>query len=341
MARLQDEEEITSSQDDVAAAWDAVEEKSSEDPEHEGAVEIEEEDVPRETLEDASEVAPQETPEEEAPAVEEAPAEEPPPIAAEADDIDTPLQSLSASAREVWKDTPKEIREEILRREQGTVQALQKNADHAKRAQQMDAVLTPFSQYLNMTGQPPAQTIGGLLQTASMLQMGSPTQKAQVVAQLINQFGVDINALDQTLVGETPQEAAPDIGQLVEQKVNERMQQQNMQQQSHVINNELATFQSDPKNEFYNDVRGDMADILEIKGNQGISLTLPQAYELACQMNPSVRSTLAMRANQESLAQRKPAAVSISGNPGGPGAVEEHNSLNAALNAAWDEVARR
>ena len=328
MARLQDEEEITTSQDedeldtsqnDVAEAWDAVEAKSAEDPEHEGAVEMEDPeesasaDVPRGTAADAS----------------------------AGPDLDAPLQSLSASAREAWKDTPKEIREEILRREQGTVQALQKNADNAHRALQMDRVLTPHSQYLSMTGQPPAQTISELLQTASMLQMGSPVQKARVVAQLINQFGVDINALDQTLVGETPAESGPDISQIIDERVNQRLQQESMQYQAQDINAELAAFQSDPQFEFYNDVRGEMADQLEIKGRQGINLTLPQAYELACQMNPSVRATLAMRANQQAVQKRKPAAVSISGNPSGPGSVEEHDSLNAALNAAWDEVARR
>ena len=76
----------------------------------------------------------------------------------------------------------------------------------------MDQALAPFQQYLAVTGEPPAKTIQGLLQTASILQMGSPVQRANTVASLIKQFGVDIRTLDDVLAGQQPREATPTTG---------------------------------------------------------------------------------------------------------------------------------
>ena len=72
--------------------------------------------------------------------------------------------------------------------------------------------------------------------------------------------------------------------------------------------------------EFGEDVREDMADILEVAQRRGQSMTLKQAYERACLMNERVAQVLQQRraaqgaAQQTNVAQRaRAAAVSVSG----------------------------
>ena len=150
-------------------------------------------------------------------------------------DLDAPPKSLSPEAREAWKDTPASVKADIAKREADYAKGIEKYRDNAHRAEAMDHAIQPFQQYLAMQGQPPGQTLHSLLQTASALQMGSPVQKAQTVAQLINQFGVDIGTLDGLLAGEpVPRGTHDDVDGRIQQALQpfqQFIQQQEQQRQ--------------------------------------------------------------------------------------------------------------
>ncbi len=261
-------------------------------------------------------------------------------------DVSSPV-SWSATAREQWKDIPKEAQEYILQREQQMQQGMQKNAEQAQRAEAMDQTLAPYQQYFAMNGGP-GQTLQTLLQTGAGLQMGTPQQKAQLVANVIQQYGVDIPSLDALLTGKDvpesvqqqtqmeqmlQQQLAPLQQQLAQYQQREQQVQQGVQQKA---GGEVQEFASNPANEFYADVRGDMADILDMAHNRGVQLTLQQAYERACALNPEISRIQQSREQQKTLQSKRKAAASVTGGMGGPGASAAPDSMRSAIENAWE-----
>lgn len=261
-------------------------------------------------------------------------------------------RGLPPEAREQWKNTPKAVQDAIAKREADYAAGIEKHRHNSQRAQQMDRALAPFQQYLGMTGAPPAQTIGTLLQTASMLQMGSEQQKAQQIAQLVKQFDVSVPALDGALVGAAPSpedqqvsQIQQAIGQAVAPYQQHMAQMQQVQQQQAVhqqqlVQTDIQKFAADPKNEFYNDVALDMADVLDMAANRNRAMSLPEAYDQACQLHPQIGKILSARNAAKEVANRQGAAASISGSPGGPGGGDADSSMRDLIETAWDSAGR-
>lgn len=258
--------------------------------------------------------------------------------------------------REHWGSLPEPVRAEIARREVEVQRTLQETAEARKTVESIDRVIAPYMSFIKAEGSNPLQAIDNMMSTAAKLRTGTAPELATMMAQLINQFGTGrfgaafIEQLDGALAGQAPrvdpQQAA------IEQVLNQRLapvqqmltqfQQAQLAQQQQVTEraqNEVAQFLA--KAEFGDDVREDMADLLEAAQRKGQSLTLQQAYEKACYLNDSVRAVMQQRQAaqgaqvQTQAAQRaKSAAVSVSG--GAPlGALkQEPTDVRAAIEAA-------
>jgi hypothetical protein len=315
---------------DLEAAWD---DSASEEVE-EVSAEVEEVEAVEE-VEEVEEVEAAET--EEAP---EAVDETPP------DDSEKPPAGLSPEGREAWKDTPPAMQKAIAQREREFSMGIRQNAEGAKRAESMTRSLEPYQQYLAMNGGP--SHIGTLLQTGAGLQMGSPIQKAQTVANIIKQYGIDINTLDSMLVGEAPPpQAQPqpqnspemqEIRQFMDYQRNQAQQQGQQEQQN--VATDIAGFAADPKHEFYNDVAPVMAQLFDIATQNGQKIDLHQAYDKACRMDDRISTILSSRRSAGEIAVKSKAATSIIGSPGGPGGIGSGNTLNSDLRDAWDSAGR-
>jgi len=324
-----DVEEETSLMDDLAAAWEneesEVEEDAFEQPEPEFT------DEPR--LEEPQAVDEQEPVENVAPVENEAPES----------DINVAPKGLSPAAREAWANTPEPVRAEIAKREKDFENGIQKYAQQARRAQAMDQALAPYSNLFAMNGGP-GNTLPGLLQTANSLQTGSEYVRAQTVASLIQQFGVPIATLADILEGkgaEQPQRTQqPDIQAEIQKALQPLYQQQTMSKQA-AIQSEIQQFASDPANEFYADVRGDMADIMDIAAKQGKPMTMKEAYQKACMLRDDVRNIIQSREATGQVGARRNAASSISGAPRGMESGPKPESVADYLNQAWDMVGKR
>jgi len=262
--------------------------------------------------------------------------------------LDEAPKGLSPEAREAWKETPEAVRKELAKREADYERGIVKYAQNAKRAEAMDQVLQPYQQLFAMNGGP-GNTLPGLLQTASVLQMGAPAQKAELVANLIKQFGVDVRALDNALVGQKPPADMQKQSEL-EQILNQRLQplqqqlqqyqqrdQQQKEQEKQAIQQELKEFAAG--HEFYDDVKNDMADLMEMSANRGRAMSMEEAYNIACSTHPSIAKIMTARQAKESTANRQRAASSVRGSMGGSLDAEPDSRL-AALNAAWDNAGR-
>jgi hypothetical protein len=237
-------------------------------------------------------------------------------------------QSWKPGAREHWNTLPTEVREEVYRREHGMQKYLNQTAEERKLAQAFYEVYSPYEAMIRSEGADPLQAVDRLLQTSYQLRTAPPQQKAQLVAGIIRDFGVDVHVLDQALTGQLQQQAAKPPQQAVVQdpRVDQLMQalqgveQQNSQERDAAAQAEIAQFAQ--SHEFLADVRDHMADLMEVAQRRGVDLSLEDAYNQACRLNPEIASVLDQRdraaaagAAQTRTARAREAASSVGGAP--------------------------
>lgn len=264
--------------------------------------------------------------------------------------------------REHWGQLPEPVRAEIARREVEVQRTLQESAEARKTVDAVMKTIAPYEAFIKAENSNPLQAIDNLMSTAARLRTGTAPELAQMVAGIVNQFGVGrfgnsfIEALDQALAGQTPQVDPQQAA--IEQVLNQRLapvqqmltqfQQAQMAQQQQVQEravSEVADFLS--KAEFGEDVREDMADLLETAQRRGQTLSLADAYKKACLMNDNVRNVIAQRvkaqgAQQQTQAAQKArsAAVQVSGAAPVGAMRQEPTDVRSAIEAAIQMASR-
>jgi hypothetical protein len=248
--------------------------------------------------------------------------------APEGDDLKAPI-GFSAEAREEWSSTPEKVKKQILKREQEIATTMQGTAEARRTHDTMGQLVNNYAQVLAAEGaETPMEAIGGIVQTVAQLRMGSPQQKAQVMANLVSHYGVDLTDLDgalaSTITGEPvqPQEggATPDIERIIDERmapVNQLLngvtefqrQQQAAKQQG--TRQTIEQFAADPANEFFQDVRQDMADIFDLATKRGQQIDIKAAYDKAVALNPELTSILAQRQTTQKVSQKRNASSAI------------------------------
>lgn len=280
--------------------------------------------------------------------------------------IDRAPQSWKGEAKKLWSELPAGARQEVIRREREVTKVLQDSAQDRQRVASIQQVLAPHMERIQEVYQGnPLTAINNLLGIERVLMRGDTTSKAQTVANIIKQFNIDVVALDHLLAGsEVPPEAQQQtrIDQLVSQKLapvmsfierqqmTERQQQQQLIQQATDTMEQMAT---DPQFPYFDEVREDMADLIEMSAKKGLYLSLPEAYNKAVRMNDvasqasvarqssQVAAQAALTAHQ--VAQRaKGAALSVSGNPSGVGpSAGNPADLRGTIASAMDSMGGR
>lgn len=277
----------------------------------------------------------------------------------EDDGISAPV-SWKPAVREHWKGLPKEVKEEVLRRETEISRGLKQASGHRKLAEEYAGVVRPFENLIRAQNSTPSQAITNLMTTAARLTMGTPTQKAQVISEIIKNYAVDIELLDNVLADvELPNTENDALLQQIDQRIKplsefvshfQTAQNRSGQEAELEAQQELETFSTNPKNEFFDDVREDMADILELNARRGREVSLEDAYNLACQNNPEVKKVLDHRAEKakaskdkgDDIGNKRKASSSIaSDGPAGGKADATNRSLRGDILAAVEDLEER
>ena len=261
-------------------------------------------------------------------------------------------QSWGVAEREHWAALDPAVQAQIEKREKEIGHSLTTTGEARKFHEEFNTTIQPFEHFITAEGATPMQAVGNLLQTAATLQGGSPQQKAARIAELIGHYGIDIRTLDSLLAGEIPEDPQEaQLGQMLDQRLapmNHFMQQQQMaeqqqyQQQQTAVGSELDTFMA--KHEFTEDVRTEMADLMEMAGRRGQTLTLDQAYERALLLRPDIQEIVQQRIaagqakqNNQTVAQKQAAAVSVAGGNAAMGGEKPGTDIRSALLAAWGD----
>lgn len=261
-------------------------------------------------------------------------------------------QSWKPAVREHFAKLPPEVQAEVIRLENETKAALRETAEPKKFHQAFQQAIAPFAPVLQARGVEPLQAVQAFFQTEARLRMGTPQERAQTMAQLIGQYGVDIAALDAALAGQPQpqgQTQAPTQGEYRDPRIDQLFQRiQTAQQTQHQqalqrAHQDINGFAE--KNEFLDDVRPHMIAMFEAAKHSGEDLDLQEAYDRACWADKGIRAILQQRqaaeqaANAQASTQRaQVAAVSVKSQPSGP-APTGKKDIRGALEEAWAKKA--
>lgn len=259
--------------------------------------------------------------------------------------------SWTPQARERWANLDPEVRAEVHRREGELQTVLQRSASARQFTEAFENVMRPYEVFIRQENSNPLQAVQNMMQTAATMRVGTAQQKAETVAGIIRNFGVDIEQLDSLLAGQLPLPGAqrqqefrdPRFDQFL--AAQQALIQQNESQQMQSIQREVQAFASG--HEFYNDVQPIMADLMAIRAKQGQALDLEGAYKLACAMHEGVAATIAQRAassqnagQSQAVLRAKRAAASVKGDPTPhTGAtVPKDDSVRSSIEAAIQQL---
>lgn len=264
--------------------------------------------------------------------------------------------SWRPDVREHWSNLPAEVKAEVARREREMQSTLQETAEARRFSDQLNKVIAPYEAFIRAENSNALQAIDNLMGTAARLRTGTGPELAQLMAGMVKQFGVGrfgqpfIEALDSALAGEIPRvdPQQAQLQQAIQQQLAPVQQFMSQFQQAQIAQQQRAQEQAIgevsqfiERAEFGEDVREDMADLLEVAQRRGKELTLADAYRQACLINPRVRSVLQARAKQKGAQQltgaaqkAKAAAVSVSGAPAMGAPKAEADDVRSAIEAA-------
>ena len=272
--------------------------------------------------------------------------------------IDRAPTSWKKEAKGEWATLPLHIRQEVHKREAEINRVLQQSAPDRQLAEQFKTTVQPFMARIQSNGIDPVTAARNLFEADHRLATGHPNDRAQYMAELILEYGIPVEALDAALAPlmrgqqapQTGAQGAPDIQALIQQQLQQALapimqeRQQSQQRAAYEVEQTVESMALDPKYPFFDEVRIDMADIIDLSVKRGVSLSLDEAYSRAVRMNPDTygqmerQSTVsaATLAHQAAL-KAKAAGSSISGAPAGGGGQFNggDGSLRGAIEAAF------
>lgn len=264
-----------------------------------------------------------------------------------------PPQSWRPAVREHWSKLPGEVQAEISKREVEITRALTQTAGARRLEQEFYQVVSPYEPIIRAANSTPMAMISNLMQTSARLYLGNPQQKALVAFEIIRNFGIDLQTLDSMLAGQMPPPEEDKFARMLDQRlgpVNQFMQRintgltQRQEQSQQTVAAEIDEFSS---HDFFEDVREDMADLMEIAAKRGVALTLQDAYDRAIAARPDLRSILDQRqaaqsavSSQQRIEKARRAASSVTGAPAPSGKQEAGKDLRADIANAWSSLAR-
>jgi hypothetical protein len=217
--------------------------------------------------------------------------------------------SLKPGIKAKWAEIPEDVRQEFIRLESTQQKGMQKVAEDANFGRALRDVVSPHEATFRAMGVNAPQAVDALLRADYKLRTAHPVEKAQYLMQLAKSYGADMSAFQAPVDGQNPQQS-PQLDPATSamwselQALKQASQQQQTERERYEANkaqSEIEAFANDPANEFFEDVRGDMAILI----NSGRAKTLPEAYEMAKYANPEVRQAVLEREFADREAKRR------------------------------------
>lgn len=259
-----------------------------------------------------------------------------PPVVTETK-LDAPV-ALSGAIKAKWHELPADVQAEWKKREDDIHRMMTAKEGELNLGRSVKEIAAPYEAVIRAEGGTVEGAFKDLLNTSYILRAGSPMQKAQIIAQAVQQFGVDLS-----LVSGQPQQGGTITA--IQQEINYLRQQADPiriktelqeEMQRDRIATEIQAFAANPANVHFETVKSAMGSLIVT----GRAKDLQEAYEMAIWSDPSIRSDL-LKAQQAQeaekkkaeMAAKKKASASVAGSPGiaSPNANAPQKSLEDEL----------
>ena len=249
-------------------------------------------------------------------------------------------KSLKLEMKAHWEKAPPELRQAIAQREADFERGINNYKSRDAEAKQITDLFQPYEWMLRNENATPATAIAPLLQTAALLRTGTPQQKSQAVAQMIQQFQIPLDQVASHFGGEQPQPQDNHYNQLAQQvqQLTQHITQSQYDAQKQNESRALSVIQqfaADPANAHFEAVQDRMLSLLQAPhvlgdtGNMSEREKLQLAYDTAIRLDQGLSQQIFAQQQQSLQAQSqtqraKAAAVQVKGSPG--------SVMNSALN---------
>ena len=255
-------------------------------------------------------------------------------------------KSLRLELKEHWEKAPAELQQAFAQRDADYEKGISTYKQRDAEARAVTEQFAPYEWILRNENTTPAQAIGPLLQTAALLRTGTPQQKSQAVAQMIQQFQIPLEQVAAYFGGEAPpQQQDSHYNQLAQQvqQLTAHITQSQYEAQKSNENRALSVIQQfagDPANAHFEAVQDRMLSLLQAPqvlgdiSHMSEREKLQVAYDTAVRLDPQLAQNLYAQQLQSYAAQNqvqkaKQAAVQVRGAPG------------AAISGAVNQMDRR
>ena len=241
-------------------------------------------------------------------------------------------KSLRLELKEHWEKAPAELQQAFAQRDADYEKGISQYKARDAEARAITEQFAPYEWILRNEGSTPAQAIGPLLQTAALLRTGTPQQKSQAVAQMIQQFQIPLDQVAAYFGGEAPPQQDSHYNQLAQQvqQLTQHITQSQYEAQKQNESRALSVIQqfaSDPANAHFEVVQDRMLSLLQAPQVLGDTSHMSEreklqlAYDTAVRLDPSISQQLFAQqqqtlAAQNQLQKAKQAAVQVRGAPG-------------------------
>lgn len=207
-------------------------------------------------------------------------------------------QSWKPAAREALAKAPPEVQQEVMRRENEIQRTLQETASARKLQASFQQLMSPYQAFIRAENSNDFQAIDNMMRTAVGLRTFPAQQRAELMAGMCHQFGIDPALLDQAWYNLTqghgtqrqppPRQAQPSPQQFRDPRLDPIVEAFNQRQQAEYEDTQAEMGKFAESHQFFEDVRAPMADIIELRAKRGLHTTWDEAYDMACRSDPDV-----------------------------------------------------
>ncbi len=251
-----------------------------------------------------------------------------------------PPASWTPEAKAQFASLPQAVQAAVAKREQEIDHGLRMKDRDVKRYEPLEQVLAPHRQKWAVQGVDEVSAIRSLIAASDWLDRNP----AEALAHLAKQYGVNLAqpGEGQALAPQPQGNSQNPEFQALQQELAAIKQQMASQSEAGLLS-QIEAFRNDPKNLYFDNVRDDMAALIQA----GKAKDMSEAYEMACWMRPDIRPLLQQAQipapNPAEVARKKAAGGSVTGSPAEPRTIT--NNPNATLEddirAAYAEAAGR
>jgi hypothetical protein len=260
-------------------------------------------------------------------------------------------KSLRLELKEHWEKAPAELQQAFAQRDADYEKGISTYKQRDAEARAITELFQPYEWMLRNENATPATAIGPLLQTAALLRTGTPQQKSQAVAQMIQKFQIPLDQVSAYFSGEAPSQQDSHYNQLAQQvqQLTAHITQSQYEAQKQNENRALSVIQQfagDPANAHFEAVQDRMLSLLQAPQVLGDISHMSEreklqiAYDTAVRLDPQLAQGLYAQqqqnyATQNQVQKAKQAAVQVRGAPGAAisGAVNQTDRRAVIANA--------